>query len=123
MASPRGANLFVGFGCDEVEFACFNDAFMLDTTNLNGMRWLRLPIGLARPTPRHMAAAWVRSNSLVISGGCTPAKANLAKVDKCYSDVWGTPLPPHPVPFLLPCLKEESATAAAYPTPVRARQS
>lgn len=32
MAVAAGTNLFVGFGCDEVESACFNDMYMLDTS-------------------------------------------------------------------------------------------
>ena len=31
-AVAGGTNLFIAFGCDEVEAACFNDAYMLDTT-------------------------------------------------------------------------------------------
>ena len=86
--SPHGANLFMFGGCDEVEGACFNDAYMLDTTNANGMRWLRLPVGLSRPTPRHAPALWVRGTSLIMSGGCTPGAISTSHADKCYSDVW-----------------------------------
>ena len=89
VASPNGGtNLFVAFGCDEVEAQCFNDAYMLDTTNPNGMRWLRLPVGLARPHPRHMASMWVRSASLIVSGGCTPSSASATRGEKCYADLW-----------------------------------
>ena len=89
VASPRGTSVFLGFGCDEVEGACFNDAYMLDMNNGDGARWLRLPIGLQRPTPRHMAVAWVHGTSMAVSGGCAPAVVSPTRSEKCFSDVWG----------------------------------
>jgi len=86
VASLSGGNLFVAFGCDTTEYQCHNDAFMLDTTFPQGHRWSELPVGLQRPSPRHMLTAWAHGASLYIAGGCLPGRD--ASRDHCFSDQW-----------------------------------
>ena len=85
-ASPRGGNLFIAFGCDNIERRCYNDILMLDTTYRDGHRWQTLPVGFQRPDARHMLTAWIDGSSFFISGGSQPHRD--ARNDHCFSDVW-----------------------------------
>ena len=52
------------------------------------MRWSLLPVGLQRPSPRHILSGWAHSGSLIVSGGCTPAAVAGSGGERCYSDMW-----------------------------------
>ena len=55
------------------------------------MRWSLLPVGLQRPSPRHLLTGWIHGSHLIISGGCTPAAVAGSGGERCYSDVWKLP--------------------------------
>jgi len=87
-AVAGGTNLFVVGGCDVYSGICYDDVHMLDTTYLEGMRWLRLPVGVQRYAPRQAFALWASAGRLYLQGGCRPPMASVRQEEHCYADAW-----------------------------------
>ena len=106
-AVAGGTNLFVVGGCDVYSGICYDDVHMLDTTYLEGMRWLRLPVGVQRYAPRQAFALWASAGRLYLQGGAAPrwrvcARRSTATPtrgrSRCAARPRPTPAPPpHPL--------------------------